>query len=88
MKNYLVDLYPNFPKGFRLNGRIDPDSHSKELYDDLRSTFFSDKQNELIGVKSVDNRLQQYGNNPKFFTLFVDTDKFLLSSDYIGASVY
>ncbi|WP_284052135.1 DUF6994 family protein [Ligilactobacillus agilis] len=88
MKNYLFDLYPNFPKNFRLNSRIDPDSQSKELYDDLRSTFFSDKQNKLIGIKLVENRLQQYGNNPKFFTLFVDTDKFLLSSDYIGASVY
>lgn len=88
MKNYLFDLYPNFPKGFRLIGYIDPDSHSKELYDDLRSTFFSDKQNELIGIESVENRLQQYGNYPEFYTLFVDTDKFLLSSDCIGASIY
>ena len=43
---------------------------------------------QLIGIKLVENRLQPYGNNHKFFTLFVDTDKFLLSSDYIGASVY
>ncbi len=34
-KNYLFELYPDFPNGFCLKKRKDPDEISKELYEDL-----------------------------------------------------
>lgn len=88
MKNYLFDLYSNFPNEFTLDNRIDPDSCSKDLYDDLQSTFFSSNAKGILGIASVENRVQKFGRRPAFYTLFVDTDKFLLSSDYIGPSIY
>lgn len=88
MKNYLFDLYPDFPNDFNLHNRLDPDCCSKELYDDLRATFFSDEQNKIIHISNVENRQQHFGNSPAFYTMFVDDNTYLLSSDYIGPSVY
>lgn len=86
-KNYLFDLYPYFPKGFSLDNREDPDVCSKALYDDLCKTFFDDDSKEKLKITSVCNKCQN-SKNGDFYTLFIDEDKYLLSSDYIGASIY
>lgn len=86
-KNYLFDLYPYFPKGFSLYNRKDPDVCSKALYDDLCKMFFDDDSKEKLKITSVCNKCQNFGNGD-FYTLFIDKDKYLLSSDYIGASIY
>lgn len=88
-KNYLFDLYPYFPKGFSLDYdyRKDPDVCSKALYDDLCEMFFDDDSKEKLKITSVCNKCQNFGKGD-FYTLFIDKDKYLLSSDYIGASIY
>lgn len=86
MKNYLFDLYPDFPDGFSLENRKDPDRCSKELYNDLKKALFNEEAISRLGLIEVKNKEQDYGN--KFYTLFVNTDQFLLSSDYIGPSIY
>ncbi|OOR84970.1 DUF6994 family protein [Streptococcus pseudopneumoniae] len=86
-KNYLFDLYHYFPKGFSLYNRKDPDVCSKALYDDLCKMFFDDDSKEKLKITSVCNKCQNFGNGD-FYTLFIDKDKYLLSSDYIGASIY
>lgn len=88
MKNYLFDLYPNFPNDFSLHNRLDPDCCSKDLYDDLRTTFFSEEQTKLISISNIEIRQQRFGKSPAFYTMFVDGNTHLLSSDYIGPSVY
>lgn len=87
VKNYLFDLYPNFPKGFTLCERQDPDSCSDDLYDDLEKVFFHQEALERLELKSVGNRYQNLEKGD-FYTIFLDKDRFLISSDYIGASVY
>lgn len=78
--NYLInDKICNFPSDFCIDKRRDPDSDSKELYDDILVTFFS--KNRLAV-----NFEQQFPNKPKFYTIKIDN--ILLSSDYIGPSVY
>ncbi len=57
----------------------DPDSSSQKLYDDLVALYFCDNP-------KANNRKQQYGQNPAFYT--IETDKYLLSADYIGPSVH
>lgn len=89
-ENYLFDLYPEFPKGFTLKNRKDPDKCSKELYDDLLQ-FFCQENLIKLSLKSIENKCQQNFRNENFYTLFVEfinEDEFKLSSDYIGASVY
>ena len=86
--NYLFILYPNFPDGFDLKSRKDPDQCSKQLYDDLHRIFFNKEQMDRIKLNSIENKCQNFGNGD-FYTLFAydDTETYLLSSDYIGASV-
>ena len=89
MKNYLFALYPEFPKGFKLDERLDPDSCSKELYIDLHKYLFSNKQlNEKNGIYDIDNKSQKNGNGSEFSTLYINGNKHLLSADYIGPSTY
>lgn len=78
--NYLINgEIRNFPPDFCIDKRRDPDSVSKKLYDDILMTFFSESQ-------SAENLEQQFSNKPKFYTIRIDNA--LLSSDYIGPSVY
>lgn len=86
MKNYLFSLYPSFPNGCNLENRKDPDSCSKELYDDLKKSLFNEEAITKLGIKKVENVEQNFGN--KYYTLFVNDDEFLLSADYIGPSIY
>ncbi len=86
-KNYLFDLYPKYPIGFNLETRKDPDVCSKELYDDITRIFFSEKGLKKLGLNSIESKCQNFGHGD-FYTLFIDGDEYLLSSDYIGASVY
>ena len=87
-KNYLFDLYPYFPKGFSLDDRRkDPDVCSKALYDDLCEAFFDDDSKEKLKITSVCNKCQNFGKGD-FYTLSIDKGEHLLSSDYIGASIY
>ena len=83
--NYLInDDINNFPSDFCIDKRndpYDPDSGSKKLYDDILMTFFTET--------SADNVEQQFQNNPKFYTIKLKNGNgTLLSSDYIGPSVY
>ncbi len=43
LKNYLSRLYRDFPSDFNLHNSLDPDSDSKELYEDLTNIFFFKK---------------------------------------------
>lgn len=75
IKNYLFNL--------------DPDECSKELYDDLCKMFFDGDSKEKLKITSVRNICQKSRyKDGYFYTLFIDKDKYLLSSDYIGASVH
>ena len=85
MKNYLFDLYPNFPNDFNLGDRKDPDKESKSLYVDLNATFFDLPKQKELGLNSVYNKEQGY--KKYYYTLFVNGDDILLSSDYIGPSI-
>lgn len=86
-KNYLFDLNPHLLKDFSLENIKDPDKCSKALYDDLCEMFFDDDSKEKLKIRTVCNKCQNFGNED-FYTLFIDKDKYLLSSDYIGASIY
>ena len=92
-KNYLFSLYPNFPRDFLIQTRKDPDMCNGELYSDLLTVFFGDKQLESLGLASVKNK-EQKNQGRIYYTLFVykvqedRKAKYLLSSDYIGASIY
>ena len=86
-KNYLFSLYPNFPRDFLIQTRKDPDTCNGELYSDLLTVFFGDKQLKSLGLASVKKEKQKYQGR-FYYTLFVNKGKYLLSSDYIGASIY
>ena len=87
LKNYLFELYPNFPRDFEVDSRKEADKINGELYDDLKEIFFDDNSIEKIGLKKIINK-RQNSKNGDYYTLFVDGDKFLLSADYIGPSVH
>lgn len=86
-ENYLFALYPEYPRGFNLKTRKDPDKCSKQLYDDIEKIFFSKERLGKLGLNSIENKCQNFGNGD-FYTLFIDDGNHILSSDYIGASVY
>lgn len=90
--NYLIDGELPLPSNFDLNDRVDPDCGCKKLYDDILLAFFNDSDyNKTNGIISVENWHQKYGQRPEFYTIRIngDTDHpILLSSDYIGPSVY
>ena len=86
-KNYLFSLYPNFPRDFLIQTRKDPDTCNGELYSDLLTVFFGDKQLKSLGLASVKKEKQKYQGR-FYYTLFVNKGNYLLSSDYIGASIY
>lgn len=79
--NYLIngniDIFPN---DFSIDERIDPDSSSEKLNNDIITAFFSK-------TKVIENFKQQYKSNPLFYTIRCNNGT-LLSSDYIGPSVY
>lgn len=83
--NYLIeDSYEKMSRDFDIDNRIDPDSQSQKLYDDIISVYFSNDPN-------VVNWKQQYSKQPPFYTIKVGDTKSnvtLLSADYIGPSVY
>ncbi|GEO74381.1 hypothetical protein LNA02_10790 [Levilactobacillus namurensis] len=86
IKNYLFDLYPDFPKNFDLANRKDPDNYeeAKPLYDDLCTAFFNTASIAKLGLKTVIS--EPYHKQP---ILSVDGGRdLILSSDYIGPSVY
>lgn len=77
--NYLIEGDKNnFPSNFCIDERNDPDSCSEKLYADILKAFFD-------GTSAEKNE-NQYQNKPKFYT--IELDGTLLSSDYIGPSVY
>lgn len=86
-KNYLFELYPDFPQDFDIKSIKEVDKVSNDLYDDLKKAFFDDNALKKIGLDNITKKLQNVGNGP-YYTLFADEDKFLLSADYIGASIY
>lgn len=86
-KNYLFELYPDFPQDFDIKSIKEVDKVSNDLYDDLKKAFFDDNALKKIGLDNITKKLQNVGNGD-YYTLFVDRDKFLLSADYIGASIY
>ena len=88
--NYLIcDICENFPEKHIIDKRNDPDSSCKKLYDDLKSIFFSNAlHNKKYNINKVENKEQKDKNNNNYYTLFINKEEILLSSDYIGPSVY
>lgn len=82
----MFDLYLENPNEFNLKTRKDPDKCSKQLYDDIEKIFFSKERLDSLKLNSIKNKCKNFKNRD-FYTLFID-DKYRLSSDYIGASVY
>ncbi|MFA0814770.1 MAG: hypothetical protein ACC608_03160 [Anaerofustis sp.] len=79
--NYLIEDYAeNFPLNFCIDKRTDPDSISEKLYDDILKAFFPKNYD-------AEKLEQQFGVKPKFYTIKLNNTT-LLSSDYIGPSVY
>lgn len=83
--NYLInDKVEKFPSDFCIDQRIYPDNSSKRLYDDIIAAFF-------YGIET-ENLEQSYYGKPPFYTIKVTNKNAgkgtLLSSDYIGPSVY
>lgn len=85
--NYFEDTNPEYKNAkFAIDERIDPDKSSKKLYYALWRSFFYSKSNDdkiqsiqiIVGTK----------NNDSWLTLSVNDKEFLLSSDYIGPSIY
>lgn len=88
-ENDVKDFLKYFPEDFSLDERKDPDECSKELYDDLCKIFFDGDSKEKLKITSVRNICQKsIYKDGYFYTLFIDEGKYLLSSDYIGASSY
>lgn len=91
--NYLTGSSEPFPDNYDIDKRIDPDTDGcKKLYDDIIEAFFSNERiNRDNKIDTVENWEQQYGDSPAFYTIRINKDKedqILLSSDYIGPSVY
>ncbi len=89
--NYLIEKNLNeWPTNFDIDERSDPDSISKKLYDDLKVYLFTEKVMEYLEIKSIENIEKRNPYDPVkcYYTLYVNGDEHLLSSDYIGSSVY
>lgn len=88
--NYLIGKAEKLDVPFDIDKRIDPDTCGcKELYDDFIEAFFSDERcNVEHGIKKVENVKQQFGNKSPFYTIFLNDSDYLMSTDYIGPSVY
>lgn len=89
--NYLIEnSIDNWPADFNVDGRPDPDSISKNLYDDLKRFILNEAVMKDLKINDITNKEQvsKYGNKLPFYTLFVDGREHRLSADYIGASVY
>lgn len=97
VKNYLFDLYPDFPDGFSLVDRKDPDSDSWDLYLDFQTIFFNSgsgffPNGNKWAVKLVPRDSKSKGK--KWFEIKLQISKgskwiatFGLGTDYIGPSV-
>ena len=88
--NYLIGKAEKLDVSFNIDKRIDPDTCGcKELYDDFIEAFFSDEHcNIEHGIKKVENVKQQFGNKSPVYTIFLNDSDYLMSTDYIGPSVY
>ena len=70
-KNYLFELYQDFPKCFDIKNIKEVDKVSNDLYDDLKKAFFDDNALKKIGLDNITKKLQNVGNGP-YYTLFAD----------------
>ncbi len=88
-KNYLFELYANFPVDFSLENRKEPEEISKDLYDDLKQVFFNLEARKELQLGNIENKCQNFGKG-YFYTLFINKGKtqHLLSADYIGVSIH
>src|SRR5574344_1101394 len=80
--NYLIeDDKDLMDSKYDIENRVDPDSSSKTLYEDVKTVFFANDNPEVLR--------QKYKNNPEFYTLVLhDNGIRLISTDYIGPSVH
>ena len=78
LRNYTFDFYPDFPNDFVLEDRVDPDGQSRVLYDDLLKIFFNEEAKKKLGIESVKR---------KGCSLLINEGDYIITSDYIGASV-
>lgn len=88
--NYLIGKAEKLDVSFNIDKRIDPDTCGcKEWYDDFIEAFFSDEHyNTEHGIRKVENIKQQFGSKSPFYTIFLNDSDYLMSTDYIGPSVY
>ena len=86
--NYFEDVNPDYEDSdFLLKNRLDPDKVSATLYDALYKMFFYNYRVMCsYGIKKAIIIGQKFSDD-LFYTIFINDDEFLLSSDYIGTSI-
>lgn len=83
--NYLIeDSFENFPSDFDINNRKDPDKMGESLYESLKDLYFKNSQFKVENKRKRDF----YTKTSSYYTLYINDGEFLLSSDYIGPSIY
>ncbi len=96
VKNYLFDLYPDFPKDFALSDRKDPESDSRDLYLDFQTIFFNVSSGFFPNGNKykVVELVTRHSGGRKWFEIKLQIFKgskwiatFGLGTDYIGPSV-
>lgn len=86
--NYLIEKNINeWPANFNIDRRNDPDQISKKLYDDLKNFLFNERVKKDLKINNIENEYHNYTGRG-YYTLFVNEKEHLLSSDYMGSSVY
>ena len=84
--NYLEDICPNFDKNKKIENEID--QKSEKLNRALYELFFTDtERNQRYGIRNITFKKQDFGKGP-FFSFFIDKPDCILSTDYIGPSVW
>lgn len=84
--NYLEDIYPDFKKSKKIENEID--QKSEKLNRALYELFFSDvERNQHYNIRNITLKKQNFKDGP-IFSFFIDKPDCILSTDYIGPSVW
>lgn len=84
--NYIEDVYPNFENENTIEFPID--DGSEKLNTALYNLFFAVLDNDpKIQWKNPELKRQDFGKGP-FYSFFLNDGDFILSTDYIGPSVW
>ena len=84
--NYLEDICPDLERSEKIETEID--QKSEKLNRALYELLFSDaERNQQYNITNITLRKQNFGKGP-FFSFFIDQPNCILSTDYIGPSVW